>query len=267
VLILLPPSETKTPRRRGKPLDLDGLSFPELTATREELIDVLAAVSARPDALDVLGVGPSLAADVARNVTLRTSPAGPVETLYTGVLYDALDLPSLQSAALRRARRWIVVQSALFGALRLADKVPAYRLSMGTNVPGIGTLAAHWRGQLAQPLTDFAGTGVVVDCRSSTYAAAWSPTGPVAERWVRIQVPGATHNAKHTRGLVTRHLAVAGASPHTPQALRDVVGDGFAVELREPKRVGAPWELSVSPSCTGSPRNAAKERRTSRGGT
>ena len=251
MLILLPPSETKTPRRRGKPLDLDSLSFPELTAARDKLLDVLADVSARPDALDVLGVGQSLAADVARNLTLRTAPAGAVETLYTGVLYDALDLPSLENAALRRARRWIVVQSALFGALRLADKVPAYRLSMGTNLPGVGPLAAHWRGEVGGPLTEFAGNGVVVDCRSSTYAAAWSPTGSVADRWVRIHVPGATHNAKHTRGLVTRHLAVAGAAPRTPASLRDVLGEAFTVELREPKRIGTPWELSVTASSRG----------------
>ncbi|RNI17898.1 YaaA family protein [Flexivirga caeni] len=246
MLILLPPSETKTPRRRGAPLDLDTVSFPELTPARDRVIDVLAAASTRTDALEVLGVGASLAADVARNVTLRTAPAGPVESLYTGVLYDALDLPGLAGVALRRARRWIVVQSALFGALRLTDKVPGYRLSMGTNLPGVGPLAAHWRAELASPLTEFAGSGVIVDCRSSTYAAAWTPAGASAARWVRIHVPGATHNAKHTRGLVTRHLAVAGATPRTPQALRDVVGAAFDVALTEPRRASAPWELAVT---------------------
>lgn len=245
MLILLPPSETKTPRSRGKALDLDTLSFPELTPARDKLLDVLAAVSARPDALAALGVGASLAADVARNLQLRTAPASPVENLYTGVLYDALDLPGLDGSALRRARRWIVVQSALFGAVRLTDKVPAYRLSMGTNLPGVGPLAAHWRGELVSPLTEFAGNGVVVDCRSSTYAAAWTPSGRTADRWVRIHVPGATHNAKHTRGLVARHLAVAGATPRTPAALRDVVAESFAVELHEPRRAGTPWELAV----------------------
>lgn len=246
MLILLPPSETKTPRSRGKVLDLGRLSLPELTPARDKLLDVLADVSARPDALETLGVGPSLADDVARNLRLRTAPAQLVSALYTGVLYDALDLPGLDPAALRRARRWIVVQSALFGALRLADKVPAYRLSMGTNLPGVGPLASYWRGELATPMAELAGNGVVVDCRSSTYAAAWTPTGEVAKRWVRIHVPGATHNAKHTRGLVTRHLAVAGVSPRTPAALREVVGTAFTAELHEPRRAGTPWELSVS---------------------
>ena len=39
MLILLPPSEGKTTPRRGKPLDLGGLSFPELEPHRAEVLD------------------------------------------------------------------------------------------------------------------------------------------------------------------------------------------------------------------------------------
>ena len=41
MLILLPPSEGKTAPRRGKPLDLAELSFPELTETRDLLLTAL----------------------------------------------------------------------------------------------------------------------------------------------------------------------------------------------------------------------------------
>jgi uncharacterized protein len=41
VLILLPPSEGKTPARRGKSLDLATLAFPELTAPRRAVLDAL----------------------------------------------------------------------------------------------------------------------------------------------------------------------------------------------------------------------------------
>nr|WP_279672431.1 peroxide stress protein YaaA [Flexivirga meconopsidis] len=245
-MILLPPSETKTPRTRGKSLDLAKLSFPELSTTRDTVLDALIEVSGHADALDRLGVSAGIADEVERNRTLRTAPAQVVGDLYTGVLYDALDLPSLEPAALRRARRWIVVQSALFGALRLGDKVPAYRLSMGTNLAGVGPLAAAWRRVLDGPMTTAAGSGVVVDCRSSTYAAAWSPAGATAKRWVRISVPGATHMAKHTRGLVARHLAQAGEQPRTPAALRDVLATDFKAELRQPGRTGTPWDLAVT---------------------
>ncbi|TWE12426.1 YaaA family protein [Rudaeicoccus suwonensis] len=248
MLILLPPSETKTPRRRGAPLKLERLSFPGLTRTRSLIADTLAAASAGPDACHRLGISPGVAAEVARNVDLRTSPAQMVADLYTGVLYDALDLASLDSAATRRARRWIVVQSALFGALRLGDKVPAYRLSMSTKLPGLAPLAAIWRPELDTEMTAAAGRGVIVDCRSSTYAAAWHPGQEQARRWVRIVVPGATHMAKHTRGLVTRHLVETGTDARSPAALRDVLATRFEVALQEPARATVPWDLSVTPA-------------------
>ena len=39
MLILLPPSETKQTRPRGRPVDLERLSFPELTDTRRRVAD------------------------------------------------------------------------------------------------------------------------------------------------------------------------------------------------------------------------------------
>ena len=74
MLILLPPSETKTPVRRGKPLDPDGLSFPPLAPTRAAVLDALIDVSAEPDATARLGVPASLTDVVRRNVALREAP-------------------------------------------------------------------------------------------------------------------------------------------------------------------------------------------------
>ena len=85
----------------------------------------------------------------------------------------------------------------------------------------------------------------MVDCRSSTYAAAWSPGGALASRWVQVTVPGATHLAKHTRGLVARHLCRAGVEVRTPARLATVVGERFACDLAAPRRTGQPWVLSV----------------------
>ena len=53
--------------------------------------------------------------------------------------------------------------------------------------------------------------------------------------------------AKHTRGLVARHLCQVGATPRSVPALRDVVGRAFDVRLHEPARAGAPWVLDVVP--------------------
>jgi len=104
VLILLPPSESKNPPpRRGAPVDVGALSFPELAATRARVLDALIRTSAEPDTLARLCAGPSVVADVERNTCLRALPARPALEVYAGVLYDALDAATLSTAAKRRA--------------------------------------------------------------------------------------------------------------------------------------------------------------------
>lgn len=88
--ILLPPSEGKTPSPTGPTLDLDGLSAPELTTKRKRVLAALKKVSKRRDALEKLGVGASLAADVERNTVLDEIPCAPALLTYSGVLYEAM---------------------------------------------------------------------------------------------------------------------------------------------------------------------------------
>ena len=56
MLILLPPSEGKAVPRRGRPLDLAGLSFPDLSPAREQVLDALVDLAHRDDA--ARGAGP-----------------------------------------------------------------------------------------------------------------------------------------------------------------------------------------------------------------
>ncbi|MEV8371453.1 peroxide stress protein YaaA [Kribbella sp. NPDC056861] len=249
-LILLPPSEGKTGRARGKAVHLPALSFPELNAVRESILETLAKLSATDDAYGVLGVGASLKPEVDRNTRWREEPSVPVSELYSGVLYDALGYSTLSAGSKRRANSRLLVMSAAWGALRMADRVPAYRLSMGTTLPGLGPLASVWRDPLAATLAEAAGKSVIVDCRSSTYAAAWRPAGEQAAKWVAVSVVRerggvrsvVSHNAKHTRGLVARHLLESGKDPGTPKALHKLISERWNAEL-EP--TGAAWTLTV----------------------
>ena len=86
---------------------------------------------------------------------------------------------------------------------------------------------------------------MIVDCRSSTYAAAWVPQGNQAARWVQIRVPGATHMAKHTRGLVARYLCEEGVDARTATALQGLLTRRFETALNPPARPGQPWILEV----------------------
>ncbi len=246
MLVVLPPSESKAVRDRGTAWNPAAMYSPALGRARHEVADAVAAVSRRADATRLSGVGPGLTAEIAHNTRLATAPTLPAGALYTGVLYDALGLSTMDPSARRRAYRRIVVVSALYGAVRLADRIPPYRLSMAVNLPGVGPLAAHWRGPLAEVLPGLVGRGLIVDCRSSTYAAAWAPRGDLARRWVTIRVPGATHQAKHTRGLVSRALCQSPADPRTPHALVEVLKPRFDVTLTEARSPRAPWTLDVT---------------------
>ena len=256
MLLLLPPSEGKAPGRAGRPVRLEHLSFPGLAPQREKVLDALVALcSADPlHARTVLGLPAGLASEVDRDAALRTAPALPVSTLYTGVLFAALGLPALDTAARRRAARQVVVVSALWGALRPSDRVPAYRLSMGVDLPGTGPLAPAWRAPLAQALPQAAGSGLVVDLRSAAYAAAWTPQGELAARTVGVRVlverdgvrSVVSHRAKHTRGLLARHLLTTpGTAPRTPRQLLEHARAAFRAELVEPARAGRPWVLEL----------------------
>ena len=254
MLILLPPSESKNPPpKRGKPVDLDALSFPELTTLRARVLDALVATSARPDALARLGVGASVAPEVERNARLGGIPARPALEVYCGVLYDALGAATMSTAAKRRAASRVVVVSALWGAVRPVDRIPSYRLNICAHLVGLGSLEPAWREVLGPVLAEAAGSrGLVVDCRSSSYQAAGMPSG-LGDRTVAVRVLRETaggrsvvsHMAKHTRGEVARHLLESGADPRRPDGLAAALADRWDVELIGPARAGRPWTLEV----------------------
>ncbi|WP_457950447.1 YaaA family protein [Pseudarthrobacter sp. alpha12b] len=237
MLILLPPSEGKTPALRGPAVDWPSLSFPELNPYRAKILEALGTVSAHQDALALLGVGASLQGDVERNTRLHAEPAAPAHSIYSGVLYDALGYRSLTPAQRRKADASVLVVSALWGALRFGDSVPAYRLSMGTALPGVGRLAPFWKAQLGDTLGAAAQGHLLVDCRSSTYAAAWAPP---PEQTVAVNVftesggvrKVVSHFAKHTRGELARHLLVRrGKAPASASDLLKAAREKWEAEL------------------------------------
>lgn len=237
MLILLPPSEGKTPAVRGDAVDWPSLAFPVLNPYRAKVLEALGTVSAHEDALALLGVGTSLRDDVERNTRLHAEPAAPAHKIYSGVLYDALGYQSLTPAQRRKADETVLVVSALWGAIRFGDSVPAYRLSMGTALPDVGRLAPFWKPLLADALKDVTDGHLLVDCRSSTYAAAWAPPSDTTVTVnVFTELQGVrkvvSHFAKHTRGELARHLlARRGKAPATPGQLLKAAQEKWAAEL------------------------------------
>jgi cytoplasmic iron level regulating protein YaaA (DUF328/UPF0246 family) len=236
VLILLPPSEGKAePPARGRPLDLDALSFGELGPTRARILDVLVELC-RTDperAAEVLELGPKLAGEVAVDAALVGAPTLPAHQLYTGVLYAALGLNDLPTAALRRAGSRLAIASGLWGLVRPADRLPRYRLPGGISLPGLGTLSSVWKPVLGDVVPGAVGTGALLDLRSTTYAAAWSPAPDLARRTVTVRVLHERDGVrrvvseanKAVKGRLTRAVLLDGSAPRTAAALAELVGD------------------------------------------
>ncbi|MDQ0962288.1 cytoplasmic iron level regulating protein YaaA (DUF328/UPF0246 family) [Streptomyces sp. B4I13] len=254
MLVLLPPSEGKASSGRGAPLKPEALSLPGLGAAREAVLDELIELCEADEekAREVLGLSEGLRGEIAKNTRLRTAGARPAGEIYTGVLYDSLGLASLDAASKRRAARSLLVFSGLWGAVRVTDRIPSYRCSMGVRLPALGALGAHWRTPMESVLTEAAGGGLVLDLRSAAYAAAWKPKGEVAARTASVRVLHAptrkvvSHFNKATKGRIVRSLLTAGIAPKGPAELVEALRDlGYVVEEQAPARAGAARTLDV----------------------
>ncbi|AZM88951.1 MULTISPECIES: peroxide stress protein YaaA [Streptomyces] len=260
MLVLLPPSEGKAAGGSGAPLDPASLSLPGLAPARaavlEELVELCAADE--PKAREVLGLSEGLRGEVAKNAALLSAPALPAGEIYTGVLYDALDLAGLPAPARELAERTLLVFSGLWGAVRVTDRIPSYRCSMGVKLPGLGALGAYWRTPMAEVMPQAAGDGLVLDLRSSAYASAWKPKGETAGRTATVRVLHSqvvdgvekrsvvSHFNKATKGRLVRDLLLAGAVPASPAELVTALRDlGYAVEAEAPAKPAKAWSLDV----------------------
>jgi cytoplasmic iron level regulating protein YaaA (DUF328/UPF0246 family) len=255
VLVLLPPSEGKRAPGAGAPVDVGSLVFADALGARREkalaALGKLAGGRSRKRALDLLGLPPGLAGELDRDAALREASAAPAGAVYTGVLFQHLDLATLPAAAVARAHEQVLVASALWGVVALDDRIPAYRLSIAARLPSLtkGGLAAYWRPALTAALPDEP-DALVVDMRSGGYAAAWRP-----RRSTLVEVKASTadgrpisHMAKAVRGTVTRELLRARRIATTPEDVATAAekGDGVGrVELHAPARPSAPWVVNV----------------------
>ena len=234
MLVLLPPSETKALGGTGSPLDHTELTCPDLNPVREKIANALVELAADvPASLTALALSERQADEVTRNAELRLSPTMPALSRYTGVLYDALDVPSLKKGERDRAHHRLAVASALFGVVRGGDPIPAYRLSGGSALPSIGPLGALWRPALEPALAaidDF-----VVDLRSGTYATLAKIPHAVTIRVVSEDGSGVrkavSHFNKAHKGLLARALTASRAEPKNLNGLVKVAkAAGLRVE-------------------------------------
>lgn len=214
MLILLPPSETKHPGGRGRPIRFDDLALPALAPQRTLVADALVALSQDPEAAArVLKLSERQRGEIAVNAALYGAPTTPAVDRYTGVLYGALDAASLSSVARRWLGRHALIHSAPFGPVGALDGIPAYRLGASTSLPDLPALTRVWADAVTAVLAQ-AQPRFVLDLRSEAYAALGPIPRGVPSSYVRVvteeeggAVRALNHFNKHAKGELVRALA------------------------------------------------------------
>ena len=221
-LILLPPSEGKASGGNGPPWQEAAQSFADLNDHRRNVVAAL--IEAMGESVEarskLLGVKAAKTSDAtAANLAIDSAPTLPAIERYTGVLYDALDYPSLPEKLRRGVDRQVVVFSGLWGAVRPADAIPDYKLKMGAALLGLGRPATFWKPILTEALVD-AASGTVWDLLPNEHSAAWDPT--IAGHRIRVRfvddvmkdgkraLVRVSHWYKLLKGALVRHVVENG---------------------------------------------------------
>lgn len=214
MIVLLPPSETKRAGGGGAPWDAAALRLPQLAPEREAVVSALVELSRDEDtAAKVLKLSTRQRGEIAVNAALRSSPTMPAVDRYTGVLFDALDAPSLDARARRWLREHVLIHSAPFGPVGALDPLPAYRLGAAASLPGLAPLRRHWAAAVSRALSE-TDVDFVLDLRSEAYVALGPVPEGTASAYVRVvtrgedgEVRALNHFNKHAKGDLVRRLA------------------------------------------------------------
>lgn len=254
-IILLPPSEGKTDATSKQKLDFKKLSFPELTKQRQELVTAVGLMANGPmaKARSALSISAKQDFEIERDQKLLTAPTGPAWSVYTGVLYDAIDVDSLNAKSKSKFESENFVVSALFGLINVTDQIPAYRLSGDTVVPKIGSLTKFWSESITQAISDQ--DSFAIDLRSGIYVKL-GPTGKeiadqvVVPRIMQKMPKGApkvvSHSNKATKGRLIRQLAQSTKSVNSVSQLAEIAAKiAIDVTIVKPTKPGVAWGLDV----------------------
>jgi cytoplasmic iron level regulating protein YaaA (DUF328/UPF0246 family) len=169
------------------------------------------------------------------------TPHGPAPAIsvYSGVLYKALDYPTLSVSAKARCEKSVVIISAKYGALSPSDRIEFYKEKINN---------ALMRPIVEKKLAPYK-KGLIIDCRSSTYQGVWAaPSNSTVAIRVSTVVDGVrtviTHMSKKTRGEVTRAILASRSIPKTPEDIYAIISEKYPCALTPPQD-GEPWVLEV----------------------
>jgi cytoplasmic iron level regulating protein YaaA (DUF328/UPF0246 family) len=189
--ILIPPSEGKATGGHHSPI--------EPSSAIQSMIETLQQYSG--DQQKLLGVkGVALDMAIQTNKDILTSKTLPAIERYTGVVYKALDYPSLPAPAQKFADNHIRIVSAIFGLVKPRDHIPNYKLKIEKL-----HAAKYWQPTITKQLE---GT-FVIDLLPQAHKKAVSWKKGINVEFKIMQngaAKPAGHMGKHIKGRFVRWL-------------------------------------------------------------
>lgn len=198
MLFLLPPSETKRVGGSQPSIAQVAQTFGVLSPARTMLIDALVELCKDEiKAQRILKLGKKQLADVELNQQLWTQDTMMAVERYDGTLYQALGFQTLSEQAKSRAKEMLLIQSALFGLISSSDRIPNYRFSSNTVLPGI-SLKKFWSEKHEAVFSRISSRAPLIDLRSMAYAELAPIPRDIEHFWVEVITRDASG---HSRAL------------------------------------------------------------------
>ncbi|MEP5762438.1 MAG: peroxide stress protein YaaA [Litoreibacter sp.] len=241
MLILLSPAKNLNEERAaGK-----ATSVPKFLDQAEELMAVMRGWS-ETDISDLMKVSPRIAQLNVERFSKWNRNSGAAQAaadMFDGDVYKTLEMATFGDDARAEATKRMRILSGLYGLLRPADDVCAYRLEMGRKVPGhaAGTLYKFWGAKIAEALVADASeiqTDTVLNLASDEYSKSVdrsalgnlhmiSPRFEEDRNGIRKMI---SFSAKRARGAMARWVLENGYTKASELEMFDVGGYSYDAE-------------------------------------
>ena len=241
MLILLSPAKNlNEPRAAGH-----ATTTPKFLDQAEDLISVMRTWS-EDDIANLMKVSSKIAGLNAERFSSWSRQSGAAQAaayMFDGDVYKHLEVVTMCEETWADAARRLRILSGLYGLLRPADDVCAYRLEMGRKIPGhpAGTLYKFWGTKIAEALVkdaDTVGTDTILNLASDEYSKsvnkpALGPLRMISPRFeedrkgVRKMI---SFSAKRARGAMARWVLENGYTDASDLGQFEVGGYAFDKE-------------------------------------
>ncbi len=204
--ILLAPSERKSKGGDFPPINKNSFIFPEIYEKRVEIIkkyDEFLKITK-----DIKNFGKDKS-------SVFTRPAKKAILRYTGVAFEHLNYPSLNTKAQKWIDENVLIFSNLFGVISAKDQIPYYTLKQGSK-PGFDIYKEHQK--IFTPILDELNQKeIFIDLRAKFYEKIYKPKNYITFTFIK-NGKIVSHFAKAYRGLLTKQIAI-----HQPKSVKEIL--------------------------------------------